>query len=87
MSPDLPVSRDTDWLAVNLSAMIEEAQSIFYGDMETPQAMNLSARHHQKAIKLLNDELRSQLGESLPAINYQPFGTADLSRAGIGTIY
>lgn len=83
-----PVSVDTDFLIIgNIPALIEEAQSIKFSSMETPQAMALEIKHHKKAVSLLNQELTHYLGETMPAVNFAPWGTARLERAGIGTLW
>ena len=83
----VPVETDTDFLIIgNIPAMIEEAQAVNYSSMETPTSMALETKHHARAVKLLNDELRHYLGENLPAINFAPYGTARLERVNVGMI-
>lgn len=83
----VPVETDTDFLIIgNIPAMIEEGQAVNYSSMETPTSMALETRHHARAVKLLNDELRHYLGENLPAINFAPYGTARLDKVAIGMI-
>lgn len=83
-----PIAVDTDFLLIgNIPAMIEEGQAIHFSDMESPQAVELEAKHHKKAVSLLNQELTHYLGENMPAVNFAPWGTARLERAGIGTIW
>lgn len=83
----IPAQSNSDYLIIgNIPALIEECLSITYSQMETPNAMALEKKHHNKALKLLNDELRHYLGEMLPAINFAPFGTARLQCQGIGNM-
>ncbi len=77
----IPVQRDTDPLLIgNIPALIEEAQAINYSSMDSPNAAGQEAKHHAKAISLLNAELRHYLGELMPAVSFAPFGTARLER-------
>lgn len=81
----IPVSRDTDQLLIgNIPALIEEAQSIRYSQMDVPTAAGLELKHHRRAIKLLQDELRHYEGEQRIAVavvrwpeplSYQAIGT------------
>lgn len=83
----LPVVRDTDFLVIgNLPALIEEAKATRFSDMDVTNSMQLEAKAHAKAIRLLNDELRHYCGELLPALNFAPFGNDRLEYAGIGTL-
>jgi hypothetical protein len=83
----LPVYRDTDLLIIgNLPALIEEAQAIKYSTMDSPNAAQQEAKHHAKAIRLLQDEQRHYQGELQPAVTYAPFGSNRLSRSRIGTL-
>jgi len=83
----IPVNRATDFLIIgNIPALIEECKAIRYADMDTPQAMDLEAKSHAKAMKYLNQELTHYLGTYQPAINFAPFGTAKLERARIGNL-
>lgn len=84
----VPVMNDTDYLLIaNIPALIEEAQAVRYSRMDTPSAAGLEAKHHSKAITLLNQEMTHYLGKKQPAINIAPWGTARLERAGIGTLF
>lgn len=77
----VPANLSTDFLVIgNIPALKEECLSIRYGEMDSPASVPLSERHHLKAIKLLNDELRHYLGELVPAIGFSPWGTAKLQR-------
>lgn len=83
----IDVGSDTDYFVLqNQEAMIEEAQAVRYGDMDTPNAKQFEARHHSKAIGLLNGELTHYLGKQEPAVQFAPFGSARLCRQKIGTL-
>jgi hypothetical protein len=82
-----PVQSDNDFLLVgNIPAMIEEAQSIRYDGMDSPDAFQKSAIKHANAIKLLQQELQHYEGKIQPAIVVAPFGTAYLGNQQIGTM-
>lgn len=83
----IPVKNDTDQLLIgNIPALIEEAQAIRSSRMEDDGAPQREGRHHAKAIKLLQDEMRNYLGERYPALNFAPFGTARLEKQLIGQL-
>lgn len=83
----IPVRYDTDYLLLqNLEALIEECQAIRYGDMDVANAKAFEARHHSKAIGLLNGELAHYLGINDPAVEFAPFGTAKFERVNLGMI-
>lgn len=83
----VPVTKDSDFLLIgNLVALKEECQAIYYSDMETKGSQQLSDRHHKAAIRLLNNELKHYEGAHTPAINVAIYGTAHLSRHGIGIV-
>ena len=82
-----PVRRDTDFLIIgNIPALIEEAQAIKYSSIDETTAAQLESKHHAKSIKLLQSEMRHQLGELQPAVNSAIFGSARLACAGVGTL-
>lgn len=84
---NIPVAYDTDYLLLqNLEAITEECQAIRYGDIDTPSAKQMEARHHQKAIGLLNGELAHYQGMNDPAVSFAPFGSANLNRVNIKMI-
>lgn len=80
----VPVYQDTDQLLIsNIPALIEEAQAIRYSSMDTPTAAVLEQKHHNKAIRLLQNEQRHELGESMSVV-CNPFAGASLERQSIG---
>lgn len=83
----IPVVYDTDYFTLqSLEALIEECQAIRYGDMDVAKAKVFEARHHSKAIGLLNGQLAHFLGKQTPAVNFAPFGSANLERVNVGMI-
>lgn len=80
----VPVYQDTDQLLIsNIPALIEEAQAIRYSSMDTPNAAVLEQKHHRKAIKLLQNEQRHELGENMSVV-CNPFVGASLESQSIG---
>lgn len=78
----IPVSVDTDFLIIgNIPALIEECLAIKYSRMDDPRSLELSAAHHAKAIKLLQQEMVHYEGRVQPAVQFSPFGTATTHRA------
>lgn len=83
----IPVAVDTDYLLfTNLEAIIEECQSIRYGEMDNEKAQKLAMVHHLNAVRYLQGELVHVYGKERPAVNFAPFGTARLCRQKIGTL-
>ena len=83
----VPVYQDTDQLIIsNIPALIEEAQAIRYSSMDTTNAAILEQKHHMKAIKLLQNEQRHEMGESEASIVVDPFAGQSLRRQAIGTL-
>lgn len=83
----IPVVADTDYLLIsNLEAIIEEAQSAWFGKVQTLQSQQLAAVHHTNAIRLLNGELGHFQGVNSPSVQISYFGSAKLERRRIGTL-
>lgn len=83
----VPVYQDTDQLIItNKPALIEEAQALRYSRMDNPNALVLSEYHHKKAIKLLQNEQRHQMGVQEISVTCNPFEGAPLSRQMIGSL-
>jgi hypothetical protein len=83
----LPVYYDTDYcLFQNLEALIEEAQSVRYSEMDNPSSKQMAQEKHMQAVRLLNGELNHYLGADQPAIGFKPFGSASLNRQRIGSL-
>lgn len=83
----VPAQVDTDYLLIqNLEALIEECLSVHYSTMDTMPAKQFVDFHHRNAIRYLQGELVHYLGAMRPAINFAPFGTANLNRVKVGTL-
>lgn len=81
----VPAQVDTDYLLIqNQEAIIEECQSIRYGDMDTPTAQGMAAAKHKAAVGLLNGELSHYMGQDSFAREVKIFGSARLSHQNIG---
>ena len=77
----IPANRATDWLIIgNIPALIEEVQALRFGVQDLPTSMGLAQAHHAMAIKLLNQEIGHYMGTQKIAVNFAPFGTANLRR-------
>lgn len=77
----VPASLATDFLIIgNIPALIEEVKALRYADMDAATAPALEQKSHRRAIKMLQDEMRTYLGELQPAVNFAPFGTARITR-------
>jgi hypothetical protein len=73
----IPALVDTDFLIIgNIPALIEECKAIRFSDQDAAQSAGFEAKCHNKAIKLLNDELRHYYGEVSLAWSFEPFGRA-----------
>lgn len=80
----IPVVADSDYLVIqNLEAMIEEAHSLRYSEMDNDSAKKQSEYHHIKAVRMLNGELTHYLGMNNPFVVFAPFGSAHLGRIGV----
>lgn len=84
----IPVKVDTDYLLIQcLPALIEMAGSVRYGRMDESSNQQLAKIKLLNAIKLLNGQLVHYEGKEKPAIGFFPFGSARLSRAGVGSLF
>lgn len=76
-----PALLATDFLVIGcIPALIEECKAIRFMDMDAPNAPQMAETYHRRAIKMLQDEMRTYLGELQPAVNFAPWGTAKLER-------
>lgn len=76
-----PVAASTDYLIIpNLEALKEECQSYRYASMDNDLSAKLEAKHHQKAIQLLNGQLDHYEGKVRTAIGVPIFGSQRLTR-------
>lgn len=77
----IPVASDDDYLLIqNIPALTEEAQSKRYSRMDTPNSMQLEAKHHARAISLLNGQIDHFEGKTQTAIGVPIFGSDRLRR-------
>lgn len=71
----VPVAVDTDYLPIpNIPALKAACESVRYGEMDTPQAQQLSKVKWADAIRMLNQELGHYQGTSRPAVVFSPCG-------------
>ncbi len=83
----IPVVADTDYLIIqSIPALKEECQSVRFGEMDDSLSAQQAKFRHERAINLLNGQLRHELGKERPAINFAPFGTAHLGYHLIGSL-
>lgn len=72
----VPVAALTDYLIIqSIPALKEEIQAIRYSRMDTPEAAKNEAKHHLKALSLLNGQLDHFLGKINTAITVPIFGS------------
>lgn len=77
----IPVESETDYLTLpNVPALIEEAISIRYSRMDSGNAAQQSAIHHQRAIALLNGQLDVYEGKTSTAVKVPIFGSQKMHR-------
>jgi hypothetical protein len=77
----VPALLPTDFLIIGcIPALIEECKAIRFMDMDAPNAPQMAESYHRRAIKMLQDEMRTFLGELQPAVNFAPWGTASINR-------
>lgn len=73
----IPVANETDYLPIpNVPALIEEAMSVRYSRMDSPNSAQQSATHHVRALNLLNGQIDAMEGKTTVAINVPIFGSA-----------
>ncbi len=81
----IPVRVDTDYLLLqNEEAIIEECQSVRLSEMDTANAKAMAQERHIQAVRLLNGELNHYNGKDQVAVNFAPFGSADLNKVMVG---
>lgn len=75
----VPVASDPDYLLIqSIPALIEEAMAIKYSRMDAAGAPQLEAKHHAKALSILNGQLDHYEGKVSAAIKVPIFGSARL---------
>lgn len=84
----IPVSADTDYFTLQgegvLEALSDECQSVRYSRMDKTEAKAMALERHKSAVGILNGILCHYVGKDSPAVNFKPFGSANLSRIKIG---
>lgn len=72
----VPVVSATDYLSIpNIPALMEEVQAIRYSRLDTPAAERNEAKHHAKAISLLNGQLDLYQGKTETSVRVPLFGS------------
>jgi len=83
----VPVLVDSDYCLIqSQEAIIQECMSMRHEMMDVPLTRQMAASEHQQAVRYLQGELVHYLGKDLPAIEFKPFGSANLGRYKIGTL-
>lgn len=76
----VPVFSDSDYLIIqSIPALMEQVQSIRYSRMDSPNAANLEAKHHARALQILNGQLDHYLGKVNTAVAVPIFGSDRLT--------
>jgi len=87
MLEHIPVAVDTDYLLIQEpSAIILEAQAIRMSKNDSADAKPQARFYHLEAVRLLIGQTSRYLGIDNPAIQFKPFGSATLARAGVGKL-
>ena len=85
MLEHIPVKYDTDYFLIQEpSALTLEAQAVRMSRNDSPAAQTQARVYHQEAVRLLIGQASRYLGKESPAIQFKPFGSASLARAGVG---
>lgn len=72
----VPVVSASDYLSLpNIPALYEQVQAIRYSRMDTPSAAANEAKHHKKALSLLNGQLDLYQGKTNVSIRVPIFGS------------
>lgn len=72
----VPVVADTDFLLIqSIPALTEEVQATRYAQMDSAAAPALEAKHHRKAIEILNGQLDLYEGKVKTAVSVPLFGS------------
>lgn len=83
----IPVAVDTDYCLIQEpNAIILEAQSIRMSLNQSDSARGQAKEYHLQAVRLLIGQCSRYLGIEDVAIQFRPFGSATLARAGVGRI-
>lgn len=72
----IPVVSASDYLAIpNIPALIEQVQAIRYSRMDTPSSAANEAKHHKRALSLLNGQLDLYQGKTNVSVRVPIFGS------------
>lgn len=72
----VPLTTDSDYLNIpNIPALIEEGQSLRYSSIDNQISAGLEAKHHNKAIAILNGQMDHVEGKINTAITVPIFGS------------
>jgi hypothetical protein len=72
----VPVVSGSDYLSIpNVPALIEQVQAIRYSRMDTPAAAGNEAKHHKRALDLLNGQLDAYQVKTNVSIRVPIFGS------------
>lgn len=83
----VPAQVDSDYLLIQSEdAILAEAQSARFSDMDAPQAKTQAAERHQAAVRYLQGQLVHYEGKEQPAVSFAPFGSARLACQLIGKL-
>jgi hypothetical protein len=83
----IPAYVDQDYLLIqSLEALIEEAQSKRFSEIDGAPAKAQAASCHKDAIAMLNGQVVHYIGKNDPAVNFKPFGSASFNRVTRGFI-
>ncbi|HTQ49258.1 MAG TPA: hypothetical protein VMJ12_01010 [Candidatus Acidoferrales bacterium] len=85
MLEHIDVMVDTDYLLIQEpNAIILEAQAIRMSKNDSDSARAQAREYHLQAVRLLMGQLTRYMGRDSVAIQYRPWGSATLARAGVG---
>ena len=85
MLEHIPVKSDTDYFLIQEpSALTLEAQANRMSKNDSPAAQAQAREYHLQAVRLLIGQTGRYMGIQNPAIQFKPFGSATLARAGVG---
>lgn len=83
----VPVSQPTDQLLIScIPALKEECLAIRYSEQDTSASQQFALLKHKEAVRLLNQQLASELGTDTLAINVKPSGVIGLRRQLVGSM-
>lgn len=81
----IPAVVDSDYLLIQSEeAIIAEAESARFSDMDAPASKQSAAERHREAVRYLQGQLVHYEGKEQPAISFKPFGSASLINQRVG---